>query len=96
MSIRKEGSTCLPLVSSCGNVAVLRTFSKAFALAGARCGYLISRPMTRGIAAVRQPYSVNVLSQAVARVAVQGRAAYQLDIEEIRRERARLIDRLCR
>ena len=38
----KEGSTCLPLVSSCDNVAVLRTFSKAFALAGARCGYLLS------------------------------------------------------
>ena len=91
----KEGSTCLPLVSSCGNVAVLRTFSKAFALAGARCGYLIGpADVVRGIAAVRQPYSVNVLSQAVARVAVQGRAAYQLDIEEIRRERARLIDRL--
>lgn len=91
----KEDSTCLPLVSSCDNVAVLRTFSKAFALAGTRCGYLVGpTDVIRGIAAVRQPYSVNVISQSIARVAVQGRAAYELDIEEIRRERARLTARL--
>ena len=37
------GETALPLVGT-SNVAVVRTFSKSFALAGARIGYVLATP----------------------------------------------------
>lgn len=59
-----DGLTFLPERS---NVAVLRTFSKAYGLAGLRVGYLISNPAI--VAAVRKvyvPFSVNSIAQAAA------------------------------
>lgn len=83
--------SCVPLVRAQGNVAVLRTFSKAYALAGVRCGYLLApEAAVDAVASVRQPYSVDALSQAVARAVVAHRASYEPVIERIRRERSRL------
>ena len=59
------------LLSEHDNLLVLHTLSKAFALAGARCGYVIAAPdVIDALAAVRQIYSVNVLTQAAALAAV--------------------------
>lgn len=88
-------SSCIPLVSEHENLAVLRTLSKAFALAGARCGYLVApQSVIDGLAAVRQPYSVNVLTQAAALVAVREREAFQPAISQIKAERERLSNAL--
>ena len=38
------GESALKLVADDPNVAVVRTFSKAFALAGARLGYVLTSP----------------------------------------------------
>ena len=74
-----------------GNLVVLRTFSKAFALAGVRCGYLLApEGVVDGIAAVRQPYSVDAIGQAVARVVVANRDSYDGAIATIKAERTRL------
>ena len=49
------------------NVLVLQTFSKAYALAGLRCGYGISRPEIIGyLQQVRGPFNVNTLGQVAA------------------------------
>jgi histidinol-phosphate aminotransferase len=49
------------------NVAVLRTFSKAYGLAGLRVGYGIARPeITELLARVRSPFNVNLIGQAAA------------------------------
>jgi histidinol-phosphate aminotransferase len=49
------------------NVVVLHTFSKAYALAGLRCGYGIARPeLTAYLQQVRGPFNVNALAQAAA------------------------------
>ncbi|MDR2492996.1 MAG: histidinol-phosphate transaminase [Coriobacteriales bacterium] len=73
------------------NLAVLRTFSKAYGLAGLRVGYLIASPEVVGaLRAVRQPYSVNSLSAFAARAALEERAAYAVQLESLRRERERL------
>jgi histidinol-phosphate aminotransferase len=49
------------------NLAVTRTFSKAFRLAGLRLGYLLTDPaIVDGIRLVRLPYHLSALSQAVA------------------------------
>lgn len=49
------------------NVVVLHTFSKAYALAGLRCGYGIARPELIGyMQQVRGPFNVNTLAQVAA------------------------------
>ena len=46
---------------------VLRTFSKAYALAGLRCGYgFAPAPLVEMLHKVREPFNVNTLSQAAA------------------------------
>lgn len=54
------------------NLAVLRTFSKAYGLAGARLGYMISSPyLTSLVTKIRSPYHVNALSQALGLKAIE-------------------------
>jgi len=49
------------------NVIVLKTFSKAYGLAGLRIGYAIARPeFTFYLERVRQPFNTNLLAQAAA------------------------------
>lgn len=53
--------TCVELVEELDNVVVLRTLSKAFCLAGARIGYMISSPETiREIVSARRKYSIPI------------------------------------
>lgn len=64
------------------NVAVLRTFSKAYGLAGLRVGYAIARPeVLDPIERVREPFNVNTLAQVAAAAALG-------DTEHIERTRA--------
>ena len=67
-------TTALPLVETHPNVAVVRTFSKAFALAGARIGYVLAAPDVVGdLQRVRLPYHLSALTQAAAIVALRHR-----------------------
>ena len=85
------GSSAEPLLSSHPNLVVLHTLSKAYCMAGARVGYLLGSPSVIGaLSAVRQPYSVNVLSQAAASVVVSEREAFEPTIARIVSERSRL------
>jgi histidinol-phosphate aminotransferase len=53
------------------NVVVLRTFSKWAALAGLRVGYSVAHPtLTNAMAAIKQPYNVNVVADLAARSAI--------------------------
>ena len=61
----------LDLLGDLPNLVVLRTFSKAYGLAGLRVGYAIGAPSFRAaVDAVRQPFSVNALAQAAAAEAI--------------------------
>jgi len=65
------GVTLSDLVNSNDNLVIVRTFSKAFSLAGLRIGYSISSPkMTNIINKVRPPNSVGVISNALAEIAL--------------------------
>jgi histidinol-phosphate aminotransferase len=49
------------------NVAVLRTFSKAYGLAGLRTGFLIGhQPVAAAVRATMLPFAVNSIAQAAA------------------------------
>lgn len=53
------------------NVVVLRTFSKAYGLAGLRIGYAVGQPEVIGLLnRVRQPFNVNAMAQAAAMAAL--------------------------
>ena len=91
MEFAEPGASALALLDEHPNLVVLRTFSKAFGEAGVRCGYIIAAPDVIDVyAAVRQIYSVNVLSQAAAFTALRERAAFDEDIATIKRERERV------
>ena len=80
------GETALPLVEN-GDVIVLRTFSKAFALAGARVGYaLASREVAEELNARQAPAPVTSLSAALAVAAL----AAPPDLRPLIEERERL------
>lgn len=91
------GTSAEALLAEHDNLLVLHTLSKAFALAGARCGYVIAAPdVIDALAAVRQIYSVNVLTQAAALAAVRARAEFDPTVEKIVSERSRLHESLAR
>lgn len=87
--------TTRPLLERYGNLAILRTFSKAFSLAGVRMGYLLAgEDVIREFKKVRQPYSVDAVSQAVAHVVFQNRASFEKAIDQIIEERERMYESL--
>ena len=88
--------TMRPYLAQHKNLLILRTFSKAFSLAGVRMGYLLGNAeVIREFLKVRQPYSVDSVSQAVARVMYRNRAKFEHGIMQIIDERARVYQALC-
>ncbi len=84
-------NTVRPLLESHENLVILRTFSKAFSLAGVRMGYLLgNESVIREFKKVRQPYSVDAVSQAIARVVYENRAQFEKGIDAIIEQRARV------
>ena len=76
---------------------VLRTFSKAYGLAGLRVGYAIcSDPaLARLIAAAKTPFNVNVAAQVAAIAALSDEAWMEASVARVRAERARVADQLA-
>ena len=74
MADAADYETALPLVLERGNVVVTRTFSKAYALAGLRCGYAVA---AEGLVAVmervRESFNVNGLALAACEAALGDR-----------------------
>ena len=63
------------------NVVILRTFSKAFGLAGVRLGYGIARPeIVRHLNQVREPFNVSLVAQAAGVAALDDTAHLQRTI----------------
>jgi histidinol-phosphate aminotransferase len=92
-----DGASLVSWVADYPRLMILRTFSKAFALAGMRCGYLIAdTAIIDVLAAIRQIYSVDVIVQAVAVAALKNRALMQPVIDDIVRERAKLAKALAK
>ena len=62
----------VPLLDEFKNLVVLRTFSKALALAAFRVGYLLAAPeLVTEIRKALLPYNLNAFSQAAAEVAIE-------------------------
>jgi histidinol-phosphate aminotransferase len=71
---------------------VLRTFSKAYGLAGLRVGYAVCSDagLARAVAAAKTPFNVNGAAQIAAMAALQDEAWMQASIARLRAERERV------
>jgi len=75
------------------NLVVTRTMSKAFALAGARLGYLAADPaICDAIRVVRLPYHLSAVTQATAVAALRHAPELLARVDDLRAERDALVD----
>lgn len=89
-----SSSSALALVSTHENVVVLRTFSKAYGLAGLRIGYLIGQPaIVSAVKRLTVPFAVNTIAQvaAVASLSSASQEALVQRVSELVRERTALV-----
>ena len=84
--------TMRPHMDRYQNLVILRTFSKAFSLAGLRVGYLLADPdVVLELMKVRQPYSVDAFSQWVAATVYRERMVFEAGIRDIIRGRDQIM-----
>jgi histidinol-phosphate aminotransferase len=89
------GRSAAALVAGYPNVAVVRTFSKAFALAGARIGYCLASPeVVDDLRRVRLPYHLSALTQAAGLIALRHKEDALAILDSVRQERDRILGEL--
>jgi histidinol-phosphate aminotransferase len=89
---RDAGGTALALLPRYRRLVVVRTMSKAFAMAGARVGYLAADPaVVDALLLVRLPYHLSAVTQAVALAALRHSAELLSSVAVIRADRDRLV-----
>ncbi|MDP5227866.1 MULTISPECIES: histidinol-phosphate transaminase [Arthrobacter] len=87
--------SALSLLPGRERLIVSRTMSKAFALAGARLGYLAAAPeVADALRLVRLPYHLSAVTQATALAALANRELLMADVEDIKVQRDRIVDEL--
>ena len=86
--------SCAKLLKKYSNLVVLRTFSKAWGLAGLRVGYALANEEVVGaLTKVRAPYSVDGLSQALALKALKKQKRMEATVQKILAEREKLTEK---
>ncbi len=86
------GESAQPLLATYPNLVIVRTLSKAFALAGARVGYCLASPqVVEDLQRVRLPYHMSALTQAAGIAALHHVAEAADVIESIRVQRDRIL-----
>jgi len=87
--------TLVDLLSRYDRLAIIRTFSKGFGLAGLRCGYILANPpFINCLKRVKLPYNVNTLSQEIACILIEELNVISSIIDKIIRQREWLYKRL--
>jgi histidinol-phosphate aminotransferase len=77
------------------NTAILRTFSKAYGLAGLRVGFLVGHePVAEAVRKTLLPFSVNAIAQAAAIASLAAEAELLARVDQVVKERARVRDEL--
>lgn len=83
------GRSVAKLAPKFDNLLVLKTFSKAFGLAGLRVGYAVGNPdLIKVLESIRAPFNVNRIAQVAAVVALGDMVYLRKVVGAIRKERA--------
>jgi histidinol-phosphate aminotransferase len=86
------GPSATTLLARHPRLIVSRTMSKAFALAGARVGYLAASPaVVDALRLVRLPYHLSAITQVVARVALARMTELLATVEHVKKQRDRMV-----
>lgn len=89
---RDPAATALTLLPRFPRLVVVRTMSKAFAMAGARIGYLAADPaVVDALQLVRLPYHLSTVTQAVGLTALRHSAELLASVAAICAERDQLV-----
>ncbi|MBZ5551192.1 MAG: histidinol-phosphate transaminase [Acidobacteriia bacterium] len=92
-----SGMSCFDLLRKFSNLILLRTFSKAMAMAGLRIGYLLADPqITAEVAKAKLPYNLNFVSIAAAEAGLDHIELLQANVQRVIDLRATLTARLNR
>ena len=87
-----EAPDALALFAEHPNVVVLRTFSKAYGLAGLRVGYAVARPrLASAIRTASTPFGVSHVAQLAALASLRAEAELLTRVDAIVEERTRLL-----
>jgi len=87
----------LGILSEYTNLAVVRTLSKAYGLAGLRVGYLISSTeIIEAVESVQLPYHLNVISMVASTAALRAQDEYAAIIGNLINERSKVIESLSK
>jgi histidinol-phosphate aminotransferase len=89
------GESSVGLIATHPNLLILRSFSKAFSLAGMRCGYVVAQPAVLDILGrVLAPWAVSDLTQVAAHAAVEDLEYMRKTVAECGRARDQIVDGL--
>ena len=84
-----------PLIEKYENLVVLRTFSKAFGLAGLRLGYAVAnQTLAYAVNKVPAPYAINVVSLTMGRKLLENVDVMRKAVGALKVERGKLINAL--
>ncbi len=77
------------------NLIILRTFSKAFSIAGLRAGYILANPeITKIIENSKPPFSVNSFTISALKFLLRRRGYVKVFVERIKKEREKVFGAL--
>ena len=87
----EQAHSLLPVLQEFSNVAILRTFSKSYGLAGLRVGYgLMPERVAEVLRRVHLPFSVNLLAEQAALTALEDTVFYEKTLQTVRQGRVSL------
>lgn len=87
-----SGENMISRVCEFDNLVVTRTFSKAYAMAALRVGYMASNPrLAEMMASVKIPYSLNAISEGAAIAALKDQSFVKRSVDMVREQRPALI-----
>ncbi len=90
-----SNKTALNLLKYYKNCIILRTFSKAFGIAGLRVGYAIADPeVAEYLHRVRLPFSLNIFSETAAVAMLGHQDLLQKNVETVKKYKAAMIQEL--
>jgi histidinol-phosphate aminotransferase len=90
-----SAKTALKLLRNYENLIILRTFSKAYGLAGLRIGYcLASKQVVENLLKVKPPYNVSLIAQEAALTLLENQHIVNATVEAIKKSREALYNSL--
>lgn len=90
------GPDSLALYRRYPNVCILRTFSKAYGLAGLRVGYAVAAPaIAEGLRRTALPFGVSALAQKASIASLDAGEEMEARVSAVKQERARMAEELA-